>query len=78
MQPILYSKNIFQAKGAAYALMGKSWLEKRRQKYNENEKTKLKSRKALHLFHVTKGSIISNHTLKRTMLIYFSYTFVSS
>lgn len=55
MQPILYNKNIFQAKGTAYAVMGKTWLEKRRKQYNENEKTKLKSRKALHLFHVTRG-----------------------
>lgn len=30
MQPILYNKNIFQAKGAAYAVMGRTWLEKRR------------------------------------------------
>lgn len=30
MQQILYNKNIFQAKGVASAVMGRTWLEKKK------------------------------------------------
>lgn len=69
----------FQAKGAAYAGMwAKPGLTKGQKQCNKNDKAKFKSKKkTLHLIHVTKVEQMNNAIPKRTLIIYFLYSFIS-